>query len=114
MCSTFEKLRAVDMAGYPKKKTEEAKQLTSLQSAHLRKRKRHPTQSQIRLATNHEQIRLELHRHFAEYIAADAETLLEQIDSAICALRNEGLARGVSPSTRMSISLLIKWKDAIR
>ena len=101
------------MGGLPKQKKSFEKKLTSLQQAHLKRRKRHPTQSKIRLATDHEQIRVELQRHFGRYVARDAETLRAQIESVICALRNEALARGVSPSTRLNISLLLKWKDSL-
>lgn len=101
------------MAVLPKEQEYLEVKLTALQQAHLSRRKRHPTQSAIRLASDHEQIRIELHKYFATYIASDADTLLAQINSVMFALRNEALVRGVTPSTRMDINLLLKWKDLI-
>jgi hypothetical protein len=98
----------------PKKKYPVAQEaLTSLQQAHLPRRARRPTQSHVFLATGHEQIRLQLQENFSTYIAADAEGLIDQVDSVICALRNEALCKGVSPTTRFDLNQLYQWKDLL-
>lgn len=87
--------------------------LTNLQKAHLPRRTRRPTQSHVFLATGHEQIRVQLQESFSTYIAADAESLIDQVDSVICAIRNEALCRGVSPTTRFDLNQLYQWKDIL-
>ena len=96
------------------KQIAEFKKISALQQGHLRNTPRRPASRKAFKPCKAELIEVELNARFSKYIARDAESVLDKIESVVYALQNEALFLGVSPRHRHDLVMLTSWKEELR